>query len=173
MSFSHFIPFLTFFLGMVTQMYLGGRKASETALTDHINDIANLRQVAVEYWLMPGGQDVDDELCNSAKVQAALASVTAFEDVVSTCMFGQTLDSYRKKITSLVRTVTEGDFETVGRDRGPAVAVEVARECASLIHLLRGSRPLIYGPKYIASSVREKIACGVKKFCRVCAGSIK
>lgn len=130
---------------MGAQLFLGGRKASETSLTDHITDIATLRSVATEYWLVEGEQTVDAALFQAAKVQVALAAVTAFAAVADKYFDQAQIDEYSSQIRELNRSVTGGDFETVGRSPSPANAIDIARQCASITHYLRNSRSSIYG----------------------------
>lgn len=145
MSFAHLVPFLTFLLGMAAQLFLGGRKANETSITDHITDIATLRGVATDYWLAEGSKEIQAELLQAAKVQVALAAVTAFAAVADRYFDQEQLDEYSNQIRALNRSVTGGEFETVGRASSPATAIEVARQCATITHYLRNSRSSLYG----------------------------
>jgi hypothetical protein len=141
-TFAHLVTFL---LGMAAQLLLGGRRANETSLTDHITDIAALRGAATDYWLAEGSDTIEAELLQAAKVQVALAAVTAFASVAERYFDQVQLDEYSNQVRELNRSVTGGEFETVGRAASPATAIEVARQCASITHYLRNSRSSLYG----------------------------
>lgn len=150
-----------FLLGLLTQFLLGNRRASEAAITDHISDIATLRQQSTEYWLAEPAEGSQDEMVDAAKVQVALAAVTAFEEVADRWIDADDIDEYQQSITILVGLVTGGEFETRNRKRSPETAIEISRECASLIHFLRGSRSTVYNPlppaKRLLRECQEKV----------------
>lgn len=107
--------------------------------------------------MSPGGDTIENELLASAKVQVALAAVTAFEDVAESWFKGPSLALYREHLFSLRRAVTGGQFESVGRSPMPGEAVEVARVSASMTHFLRGQRASVYGlvPSFLQKIIHD------------------
>lgn len=124
---------------------MGGRKAHETSITDHIADIAALKNSATDYWLLSGADDPEQVVTEAARVQIALAAVMAFREVAPQYFSNGQIEEYSRLMKDLHRTVTGGEFETSGRSRSPATAIDIARQCASLTHYLRNSRSTIYG----------------------------
>lgn len=135
---------------MAAQMLLGSRKVAETILTEHLADIAALRSAAIEYWLSDGANTKEGTIFDAAKVQVALAAVTAFAPVAARHFDDKGLNQYSKMLRQLNRTVTGGTFETVDRKASPETAIEVARQSALLIHYLRDTRSSLYrlSPKW-------------------------
>lgn len=142
-------------LTLLVQAFLNHKKASETAVSDHIADVLKLRETAMEFWLREGKGNPEDVAADVAPIHAAVAAVTAFSELAAATFGVESEATYRAKLQHLNRLITGGNFDSVERKRSPETAVEVARHSALLILLLRQHRSSLHGfhrPRQLVAS---------------------
>lgn len=131
-------------LTLFVQSLLNNKKAAEAALSDHISDVAKLREVASQFWLTTGEKDPGLVEVEVAPVHVAIASVTAFAASTSDVFGKYSIEKYNILLRDLHRTVTGGTFDSINRKPDPGRAIEIARQCALLIQFLRTNRSNIH-----------------------------
>lgn len=129
---------------LAVQAFLNNKKASETAISDHILDVLKLREVAMDFWLRDGAGDPEKVALEVAPVHAAFAAVRAFADMAGRTFGVRAQDEYRCLLSSLNREVTGGYFDSINRRSCPATAVEIARLSALLAQFLRQHRSSLH-----------------------------